>query len=312
MPLDRHVKQLVDMMKASGAPPLWQLTPEQARAGGDPAIQALDAKNVPIGRIDNDEMPGPGGTLRYRLYTPTGADGASLPGLVYFHGGGFVVGSLETHDGLMRLLANASGCRIAAIDYRLAPEHPFPAAVDDAVAAMSWVAAHPGDFGMDGSRLAIGGDSAGGNLAAVACQTALQAGGPTMRLQLLLCPYLTPAQDTESRRTYGDGPFIDSKSGAWFSSHYYPPATDYYDVRVSPLWAKDLAGLPEAHIHTAECDMLRDDGYQYAGRLQQAGVKVRYTCHPGMLHHFYGMSSAIPYALGAVKEIGAAIREALA
>lgn len=312
MPLDPYVKQLVDMMQASGAPPLWQLTPEQARVGADGAIQALDAKDVPIGKVENREMPGPGGTLRCRVYTPVEVTEAVLPGLVYLHGGGFVLGSLETHDGLMRLLANASGCRIVAIEYRRAPEDKYPAAVEDACAALNWVAAHPGDFGVDGTRLAIGGDSAGANLAAIACQLARKAGGPSVRLQVLLCPYLTPVLDTESRRIFADGPFIDLKAAAWFSNHYYPAGTDFYDPRVTPLWADDLSGLPEAHIHTAECDMLRDDGYEYAGRLQKAGVKVRYTCHPGMMHHFYGLSTAIPYALVAVKEIGAAIKDVLA
>jgi acetyl esterase/lipase len=312
MPLDPHVQQLVNMMIASGNPPLWQLTPAEARIGADGGVQALDAKDVPIGKIENGQMPGPGGPLPYRVYTPVDATGAVLPGLVYLHGGGFVIGSLETHDGFMRLLANASGCRIVAIAYRLAPEHKFPAAVEDAYAALKWVADHAGDFGIDAERLAIGGDSAGGNLAAVACQLARQAGGPSVRLQLLLCPYMAPELDTDSRRTFADGPFIDTKAAEWFSRHYYPAGTDFHDPRVTPLWAEDFSGLPEAHIHTAECDMLRDDGYDYAGRLQKAGVKVRYTCHPGMMHHFYGMSLAIPYALVAVKEIGAAVKDALA
>ncbi len=309
MTLDIHVKILLDLMAAAGRPKTWQLTPAEAREGLLALANIADAKDVPIGRIENAQLPGPGGPLRFRSYTPTSAGGTRLPGLVYFHGGGFVIGSLDTHEGMCRMLANASGCRLISIDYRLAPEHPFPAAVEDAFAATKWVGEHAADLGIDPDRLGVAGDSAGANLAAVVAQLTTQAGGPKLALQVLLCPRTDAAADTQSLREFAEGYLLEAATMQWFADHY--DVHDPYDPRVSPLRAASLAGLPPAHIHTAAFDPLRDEGKAYADRLAEAGVAVAYTCHPGMIHHFYALAGAIPYARTAIEEVGAAIKRAL-
>lgn len=312
MPLDPNVQGLMARMAAAGRPKIWQLSPDEARQAMIALAQAVDVKDVPIGRIDNGTVAAPGRVLPYRLYTPVDAGAGLLPGLVYFHGGGCVVGNIETHEGLCRLLANGARCRVISVDYRLAPEHPFPAAVDDSLAAVGWVAEHADTLGIDRERLAVGGDSSGGNLAAVICQLVKQFGGPSIALQVLLCPALDLRHDTESFRAYGEGYFLEAKSAEWFSGHYPGGNADLCDVRLSPLLATDLAGLPAAHIHTAEFDLLRDEGKSYADRLEAAGVPVKYVCHLGMIHHFYAMAGAIPYARNAIEQIGAAIGMALA
>ncbi|HLL27478.1 MAG TPA: alpha/beta hydrolase [Xanthobacteraceae bacterium] len=307
MPLDPHVKGLLDFIAAAGRPKIWQLTPPEARQAFLALANLADAKNEPIGKIENGELPGPAIPLPFRLYTPIEAAAEPLAGLVYFHGGGFVIGNLDTHDGFLRMLANASGCRVISIDYRLAPEHKFPAAIEDAYAATKWVADHAATLGIDPNRLAVGGDSAGGNLAALVCQLAKKAGTPKIALQVLFCAATDVAGETESHHAFAEGYFLDQKSIRWFMQQYLPPG----DVRASPLRADDLAGLPPAHIHTAEFDPLRDEGKAYADRLKRSGGNVQYTCHTGMIHHFYGMAHAIPYARVAVKDAGAAIKAAL-
>jgi acetyl esterase/lipase len=250
--------------------------------------------------------------LRLRVYTPAATDAHELPALIYFHGGGFVFGGLDTHDGICRRITHESGCRLIAVDYRLAPEHPFPAAVEDGLAATRWIANHARDLGIATGRLAIGGDSAGANLAAVVCQQAGHAAQPRLALQVLLCPVLDMDIDTPSRLAFARGHFLDRTTMEWSLRHVCPAGTDLADPRISPLRSAELAGLPPAHIHTAEFDPLRDEGEAYADRLARAGVKVRYRCHDGMIHHFYGLGGVIPYARVAMTEIGAAIGHALA
>jgi len=312
MPLDPRVQDLLAMVAAAGRPKVWESSPEEARQGMVALAQALDARDVPIGQVENGELPGPAGRLRFRLYVPVAVPPGPSPGLVYFHGGGFVIGGLDTHDGLCRLLCNASGCRVISVDYRLAPEHRFPAAVEDALTATRWVAAHASELGIDPGRIAVGGDSAGASLAAVVCQLARQQGGPRPALQLLFCPGTDRSADTASSRDFAEGYLLERKAMDWFADQYLDAGVDRRDPRISPLLAADVADLPPAHIHTAEFDPLRDEGKAYADRLAQAGVAVRYTCHPGMIHHFYGLIEAIPYARTAVEEAGAAVREALA
>ena len=312
MPLDLAAKNLLDLLVAAGRPKVWQVSPAEAREGISALAQAADAKDVPIGRIDNATWPGPAGALAYRSYTPVDAAPEPLPALLYFHGGGFVIGDLDTHDGLCRLFANASGCRVISVAYRLAPEHKFPAAVADADAAASWVADHARELGIDPDRIAIGGDSAGASLAAVVCQLAKQRGGPRLALQLLLYPATESGVDTPSRVAFAEGYLLEKKSIEWFFQQYVEPGTDPIDPRLSPLLAPDLAGLPPAHIHTAEFDPLVDEGKAYADKLAAAGVKVEYVCHPGMIHHFFCLAGAIPYARTAIANAGAAIQQALA
>jgi acetyl esterase len=308
MPLDPYVRSFLDNRDTSRRP----RSLIEAREAFLALANAVDAKDVPIGRIKNGELAGPGGPLAYRAYTPSAATADErLPGLVYFHGGGLVVGSLETHEGLCRMLANESGCRVVSIDYRLAPEHKFPAAVDDAYAATKWVAERASEFGIEPARLAVGGDSSGGTLAAVVCQLASQSAGPKLALQVLFCPPMDAAGETDSRREFAKGFFLEKASLDFGVNAYRSSDADLNDPRMSPLRAADVAGLPPAHIYTAAFDPLRDEGEAYAVRLRQAGVSVQYACHGGMIHDFYAMANVIPYARIALQTAGAAIKQAL-
>jgi acetyl esterase/lipase len=249
--------------------------------------------------------------MRIRLYSPTPAQ--TLPGLIYFHGGGLVAGSLDTHDSVARALACAGSVRVASVDYRLAPEHPFPAAVEDAMAAVAHISTHAADFGIDLDRLGVAGDSAGATLAAVACQAAARAGKPRLALQLLICPILDYSRGTPSKREFASGYLVDQATLDHDLMHYLPnDQTNPGNPLVSPLLAKDLGGMPPTLIHTAEFDPLRDEGRNYFERLAQAGNEVSYTCHPGMIHLFYALGSVIPYAHRALDQIGGEIRAALA
>jgi acetyl esterase len=245
-----------------------------------------------------------------RTYSPLGKPERVLPGIVFFHGGGWVAGSLETHDGFCRRLANESGCRVIAVDYRLAPEHPFPFGLEDGFAATSYIARNPKSFGIDPERLGIAGDSAGGGLATVICRMARDAGAPKLAFQLLLCPILDVAAEAASRLELADGYFLDRET-LLRDLELYCPENMRADPRLSPLLADDLAGLPPAFIHTSQFDPFGDEGEAYAAKLSAAGVKVQGRSHPGMIHYFYCMPRMIPYAHEAIHQIGAEIRYAV-
>jgi acetyl esterase len=313
MPLDRQAKRILDMLAAGGMPAtIANLSAGKLREAMLRLAQAFDVKGISVGGIDNLELPGLGGPLAVRIYTPAAVkEQQDSPGIVYFHGGAGVFCSVETHDGLCRMLANASGCRVVSVDYRLAPEHRFPAAVEDCYFASQWVWQHARQLRIDPTRIAVAGDSAGGTLAAVVCQRAKRVGGPSLALQVLFCPVTDLSQDSESWTAYGERFFLDRETLDWAVTQYCPAGTDLADIRISPLRATDLSGLPPAHIHTAEFDPLRDEGKAYAEALVHAGVPVRYICHEGMIHHFYCMAGAVSYAQAAVVQAGAAIREAL-
>lgn len=228
------------------------------------------------------------------------------------HGGGLVAGSIATHDAIARALANAGACRVVSLEYRLAPEHRFPAALEDSLAAIQHLAANAAEFEIDPTRLGVCGDSAGGTLAAGACQALTSSGGPRLALQLLLCPILDYSRKTQSRREFAAGYLVDEETLDHDLLYYLPAGTDPADPRISPLRALDLRGLPRTIIHTAQFDPLRDEGRDYGERLREAGVPVSTICHPGMIHLFYGLGKVIPYARTAMDRIGAGIREALA
>jgi acetyl esterase len=310
MPLDRHAKRLLEMISAGRGENAAQPTAEALRRSMLRLAEVADARHVPIGRVEDSTVAGFEGPIGIRIYTPVEADSGPLPCILYFHGGTGVFCGIATHDGLCRLLANSSGCRLISVDYRLAPEHPFPAGVDDAVAVTRWVAENAAQLEIDPSRLVVAGDSAGGTLAAVVCQLAVQTGGPQIALQLLICPVTDLAEESESRRAFAQGYFIERTTLAWAKKAYCGDADDA-DPRVSPLRATSLAGLPPAHIHTAEFDPMRDEGEAYARRLTAEGILVRYTCHAGMIHHFYCMAGAIPSARTLLTSIGAAVRVAV-
>src|SRR5215831_3206603 len=278
-----------------------RLTIKRMRQVIEKLSQVVDAKNVPVGAVDDREFAGPACRLPIRIYTPTVKTTGRLPALIFFHGGTGVFCSIETHDGVCRLLANESGCRLISVGYRLAPEHKFPAAIEDSYAAANWVFAHSEELSIDPKRIAVGGDSAGATLATVVCQLAKQMGGPEFALQVLICPVTDLSLDSSSRRAFSEGYFFDMATLDWALQHYLTADADISDPRLSPLRAINLAGLPPAHIHTAEFDPFRDDGRAYAEALERAGVLVAYTCHQGMIHHFYCMAGAIPAARIAVK-----------
>jgi acetyl esterase len=299
-------------MAALKAPKLWDIGPQAARAAMKMSI--FRGGDTPIGKVEDRGIPGPAQEIPVRVYTPVGAKDGVLAGLVFFHGGGFVIGDLDTHDDLCRNLANDSGSRVVSIDYRLAPEHPFPAAVDDCFAATRYIAARAAEFGIDPKRLAVGGDSAGGNLAAVVSQLAKIEGGPAIGFQLLIYPVtqLGAPVDTPSMRENGKGYFLEKDGMDWFTRCYCPDTKHRSDPRLSPLLCADLAGLPPAYVVTAGFDPLRDEGKAYADKLDAAGVPVTYVNYPGMVHGFFSMRGLIPKAREAVAAAAAAVREGVA
>jgi len=312
VPLDPRVKRFLDVLAAANPPSVRGTTVEQRRQ--DLAeLMKLAGPETPVDHIEDRSVPGPNGTeLPVRIYAPLDAAPNLLPGLVYFHGGGLVAGTVATHDGIARALAKFGGCRVISVEYRLAPEHPFPAALDDALAAVTHIAAHSAGFGIDGTRIGICGDSAGATLAAATSQAAARIGNPRLALQLLICPILDYSRPTGSRRDLGSGYLIDQATLDHDLLHYLPAGTDPADPRISPLLADTVAGLPRTFIHTAEYDLVRDEGRDYFERLTHAQTAVSYTCHPGMIHLFYGLGAVIPYARTAFEQIGAEIRAALA
>jgi len=312
VPLDPRVKRFLDAL-AAGKPPNALETTVEERRRGLAELMKLAGPETAVGRVEDRTLPGAGGqALGVRIYTPLDARPTLLPGLIYFHGGGLVAGTVATHDSIGRALANSGACRVVSVDYRLAPEHPFPAALDDALAAVTHIGAHAAEFGIDGMRLGICGDSAGGTLAAATAQAVARIGSPRLALQVLICPILDYSRSTDSKRDFASGYLVDQATLDHDLLHYAPPGTDPANPRISPLRADDVAGLPRALIHTAEFDPLRDEGRDYFERLARAQGEVSYTCHPGMIHLFYGLAAVIPYARTAFEQIGGEIRAALA
>jgi acetyl esterase len=311
VPLDPRVKRFLDVL-AVGKPPNALKTTVEERRLGLAELMKLAGPEAVVGGTEDRTLPGPAGALAVRIYTPPDARLELLPGLVYFHGGGLVAGTVATHDSIGRALANSGACRVVSVEYRLAPEHPFPAALDDALAAVTHIGAHAARFGIDGTRLGICGDSAGGTLAAATAQAVARIGSPRLALQLLICPILDYSRSTGSRRDLASGYLIDQATLDDDLVHYAPPGTDPANPRISPLRADDVAGLPRTLIHTAEFDPVRDEGRDYFERLTRAHSDVSYTCHPGMIHLFYGLGAVIPYARIAFEQIGGEIRAAMA
>ncbi|MBV9862635.1 MAG: alpha/beta hydrolase [Alphaproteobacteria bacterium] len=309
MALDPRAGRLLDMLATFGADRA-HCDIEERRAAFR-KLMALFGPVPSLYAVEDITMPGPGGLLRLRLYTPRPAAAQPAPGIVYFHGGGLVSGDLDTHDGLCRVLADQSGCRVVAVDYRLAPEHKFPAAVEDCGAALRWVFANASAMRIDPARIGVAGDSAGGTLAAVACQNGGDRAGIAPAFQLLLCPILDHGGETASRRTLAEGCLVDEATLRRDLDLYLPPGGDAADPRVSPLRASNFADLPPALIHTAEFDPLRDEALAYGTALRRAGVAAETTCHPGMIHLFYALGMVIPYAHAALRQIGGQIRAAV-
>jgi acetyl esterase len=286
--------------------PFHAMTPSEARAAYDKAAEVLEPPRAPLPRVEELSLPAADGTpLRARLYAPSHD---RLPVMLYLHGGGFVIGGLETHDSLCRQLALRSGGAVLALDYRLAPEHRFPTAVEDAWAAMAWLSMHGHTLGLDGARLAVGGDSAGGTLAAVCAIHARDVGLP-LALQLLITPGTTAHADTASHHLFANGFLMDAATVQWFFDHYI----DHHhrrDWRFAPLLADDLDDVAPACVLLAECDPLVDEGLAYADRLRSAGVPVTLELYRGLTHDFIKMGRAIKEAGAAQSAAAEALKEA--
>ena len=312
MPLDPRAKRFLDTLAAMNPPSALSLT-VAARREALAHLLGFSGAAESVAALEERTLPGPAGPLTLRCYTPRAASQTErLPGLIYLHGGGLVAGSLDTHDPIARALANASGCRILALGYRLGPEHPFPAALEDACAASVWIGANAAALNLDAARLGIAGDSAGATLAAVVTQWSVASARVRFAFQFLLCPIMDFVSESGSRRALAEGYLVDRATLQHDLKHYLAGGADAADPRVSPLRAADLAGLPTALVHTAEFDPLRDEGREYAVRLEAAGVRTLYRCHPGMIHLFYGMGGLIPYAGAAYQLMGEDIRGLLA
>ncbi|MGH8633653.1 MAG: alpha/beta hydrolase, partial [Burkholderiales bacterium] len=258
-------------------------------------------------------IPGPGAHIPIRIYTPREIkSGEKLPVLLWFHGGGFVIGSLDTHDSVCRMLANQADCIVVSADYRLAPEYKFPAAVEDCEAALKWLAPHAVEFGADARAIAVGGDSAGANLATVVAILARDAGHPKLAFQLLIYPCAAPEPETPSHYKFAEGYVLSRNTITWFFRLYQRNRADSNDFRFAPLVADDLANLPPALVLVAGYDPLRDEGVDYAKRLIEAGNRVRLVNYEGMIHGFFLMGGAVDAAKRAVAESAQALREAFA
>lgn len=311
--LDPQAKALLDAIAAAGRPPLHTLSAEQARAEYKNGRTALQTAAPEVAAADDREVPGPRGPIPVRLYRARGtSETETLPALVFFHGGGFTVGDLDTHDGICRTLANAAHCAVMSVDYRMGPEHKFPAAVEDCFAATRWVADEAEALHIDADRIAVGGDSAGGNLAAVVALLARDAGGPALAFQLMIYPTTTLHHNTKSAGELARGGYLLTlETMHFFRESYLRGPQDRDDWRASPLLAPDCSRLPPAYILTAGYDPLRDEGKAYADRLQAAGVPVQYRCYEGMIHGFVTMTKALDAANRALEDCGAALRAAL-
>jgi acetyl esterase len=308
MPVDPQVQTLLDMLAAMGAPPMHEQTVEEARQAMT-AFDEMGGAPEEVHSIENRTIPGPAGEIPIRIYTPEGE--GPFPVLVFFHGGGWVICSLDTHDPLCRMLANSAHCIVVSVDYRLAPEYKFPAAPEDCYAATKWVAENATSLNGDPARIAIGGDSAGGNLTAVVSLMARDRGEPKIIFQLLIYPvtdYYLPG--TVSYTENAEGYFLTRDSMIWFWDYYITPEDDLDNPYLNPLRVGDLSGLPPAFVVTAEFDPLRDEGETYAQRLREAGVAVQAKRYNGMIHGFFNMTGVIDQSKAAVSEAATALAAA--
>ena len=314
MQLDTATQAFLDMLRSGGGKPLNELPIADARA----AIRALSLQACgpldDVHRVVNRTIPGGGREIGVRIYFPRTANGHALPIVLHYHGGGFVGGDLDTHEMPARYYCKHADAIVIAVDYRLAPEHPFPAAVDDSYAALLWARQHAPDLGADPARLAVVGDSAGGNLSAVMCQMAKNRRGPRIAFQALVYPTTDFGDRTEyaSREAFGGGNYFLSKADMeWFKGMYLKSDADAADPRASPAAARDLSDLPPALVLTAGFDPLRDEGKAYADRLAAAGVPVEYRCFETTVHAFTSFGGAIPVGLEALAFVAERMRTAL-
>lgn len=308
MALTAETEALLKLRTEAGLRPIQELTPAEARAQMAQMRLAQQGEPEAVGSVEDRTIPGPAGAIPVRIYKPAGA--GPFGALVFFHGGGWVIGDLESHDGVARAITNVAGCCVVSVDYRLAPEHRYPAAADDCYAATLWVAEHVGELGVRADRIAVGGDSAGGNLAAAVALMARDRGGPAIVHQALIYPVTDCNFETGSYRANGTDYGLTEAGMRWFWDCYVSPeqAREPY---ASPLRAVDLSGLPPALVITAEYDPLRDEGEAYGKRLHESGVATTVHRYDGVVHGFVSQAAMVPEGREALAEVGAALRSAL-
>lgn len=309
VPLDLQAQVLLALTARIRRPPAGQ-SPRRARAEMEWNTRVVGGPPPTVADVREGTLPGPAGPVSYRLYRPRTV-GGPLPVLVYFHGGGWAIGSLDTHDVPCRILALEADCAVLSVDYRLAPEHRYPAAREDAVAAYQWTRAHGAGLGLDPRRVAVGGDSAGGNLAALVCLEARRERLPLPDFQLLIYPGVDLSRSHASHRTFSEGYILDDATMEWFLDQYVPTRGPVRDPRCSPLFEPHLGGLPPALVVTAGFDPLRDEGEAYARKLEQAGTPARLVCEEALIHGFVNMLGVIRAADRAVRQLAHPLRQAL-
>ena len=307
--LDPQAEYVLGLVRQAGNRQYWEMTPREARYWHNRKSGILDVRPQPVFSVEDGHIDGPFTDIALRFYTPREPTGL-FPVLVWLHGGGHVVGSLDSYDAVCRTLALQADCIVVSVDYRLAPEAKFPAGVKDSFAALTWVGRHAEEFGGDPARIAIGGDSAGGNLAAVCAILARDEGFPQLAFQLLVYPRTAPHEELPSHYEFAEGHMLTRKTILWFHNHYLKSDENRTDFRYAPLIAEDLSRLPPALVIVGECDPLRDDGIAYADRLKSEGNEVELAVYQGMIHPFFSMGGAIDAARRAHTHAAQALKTA--
>ncbi|NKB35566.1 MAG: alpha/beta hydrolase fold domain-containing protein [Gammaproteobacteria bacterium] len=313
---DTQTQALLDQMNTEGNPKLFELTVEQARSGLKEMTLAVDAPEMPVLKIRDEQIAGPVGEIPLRIYWPEEAkQNSNLPILLLYHGGGFALGDLDTHNNMSRFYCASASVIVVSVDYRLAPEHKFPVGVEDCYAALCWAAENAASLGADPKRLAVTGDSAGGNLSAVMCQLTQSRGGPAIAFQVLVYPGIDMSLEADypSRDEYGPGGFfLSNQDMDWLRGMYYSDVEqESKDTRSSPVYAEDLSGQPAALIITAGFDPLRDEGKHYADKLREAGVTVEYLCFESTIHGFFSFSGALDVGRDGLQVVAERLRDHL-
>ena len=309
--LHPQIVKAIEAMERANLQPIEAMSPVEARQQMEATAKSRKAEPLPVARVENRTIPGPAGPIPVRLYWPEAT--GKMPAIAYYHGGGHVIGSLDTHDLIARNLCHGVGALICSVDYRMGPEHKFPAAVDDSVAALEWLRANAASLGADPDRLGVHGDSAGANLAAVVALMARDKSGPKLRLQSLVYPVADYTLSAPSYEKYATGYGLLTRAAMqYFQQHYLRSPADAEDWRASPIKAPNLAGVAPAIVVTAECDVLHDDGVNYAEALRRAGVDVEYREYPGMIHAFFGMVPVLDDAMNAQRAVWTAFNRAFA